>query len=90
MHATFVLNRAMRKTLRVVTPKRHVDNEAHTDLTEHFRRDYYNDTYHNQNLYTMEYDADEFGDYDDELEGLTIVECSGDAELFNFCTGYDV
>ena len=64
------LPRVFRKALRVTTPKQPTAHR-HTDLTEHFRRDYYNDTYHNQNLYTMEYDADEFGDYDDELEGLT-------------------
>ena len=29
-------------------------------------------------------------DYDDELDGLTIVECSGEAELFEFCTGYNI
>ena len=65
-------------------------NTAHTDLTEHFRTEYRRDTYHNQNLIEFEYGDDEFDDCDDEYEGLTIVECSGDAELFEFCTGYNI
>jgi len=38
MKVGFVLNRAMRKTLRLTT-QRHVYNTAHTDLTETLRRD---------------------------------------------------
>lgn len=33
---------------------------------------------------------DEFGDVDDELEGLTIVEPRGTMGLYAFCSGYDV
>ena len=85
------LTRAQRKALRVVTPKQVVARDKHTDLTEHFRIDYRTDTYHTQNLEYLDrgYDFDEFQDIDDELEGLTIVECSSDAELFAFCTGYE-
>lgn len=86
------LPRAMRKTLRLPnkSPKPVV---AHTDLTETFRRDaYITDTYHTQNLEYLDrgYDHDEFGDIDDELHGLTITEPMDEAELFRFCTGYDV
>jgi hypothetical protein len=33
---------------------------------------------------------DEFGDVDNELEGLAIVEPRGTMGLFAFCSGYDV
>ena len=83
------LPRPIRKTLRVTTPKG-IPADAHTDLTEFFRTEYRRDDYHTQNLYTTEYGDDEFGDNDNELDGLTIVECSGEAELFEFCTGYNI
>jgi hypothetical protein len=75
-----------------VTPKQVVARDKHTDLTECFRTEYRLDTYHTQNLEYLDrgYDFDEFHDIDDELEGLTIVECSDDAELFEFCTGYNI
>lgn len=84
------LPRTLRKTLRVpnasAKPRR-----AHTDLTETFRRDaYITDPYHNTNLYTQEHSDDEFQDHDNELDGLTITEPMDEAELFRFCTGYDV
>lgn len=86
------LPRNVRKTLRIPnkSPKPCV---AYTDLTETFRRDaYINDPYHNQNHeYTDNcYGMDEFGDIDDELDGLTITEPMDEAELWRFCTGYDV
>ncbi len=89
------LPRAMRKTLRLPHHTKHQpqSSRAHTDLTETFRRDaYITDAYHNQNHeYTDNaYGADEFGDIDDELDGLTITEPMDEAELFRFCTGYDV
>ncbi len=34
--------------------------------------------------------ASEFDDVDNEYEGLTIVEPMNDADLWRFCTGYDV
>jgi len=36
------------------------------------------------------FDHDEFNDVDNEYEGLTIVEPMNDADLWRFCTGYDV
>jgi hypothetical protein len=85
------LPRVFRKALRVVTPKR-IPAHAHTDLTEYFRTEYRRDAYHNQNLEFIdtEWGDDEFGDCDNPYDGLTIVECSGDAELFEFCTGYNI
>lgn len=86
------LPRQMRKTLRLPTTHAR-PNVAQTDLTETFRRDAYRtDNYYNMNHEYVDgdYGVDEFGDIDDELDGLTIVECSGDAELFHFCTGYDI
>ena len=86
------LPRPMRKTIRLPTPKTSY-NVAQTDLTETFRRDAYCvDNYYLLNHEFMEDDAflTAGEDIDDEFEGLTIVECSGDAELFHFCTGYEV
>jgi len=75
-----------RPILRLHTP-RIAYNNAHTDLTETMRRDaMLTDAYFNQNLEFLDrgHDFDEFGDIDDEHEGLTIT------ELFQFCTGYDI
>jgi hypothetical protein len=68
-------------------------NTAQTDLTESLRRDaLLTDAYFNQNLEFLDrgYDHDEFGDIDNEHEGLTITEPMTETELFQFCTGYDV
>lgn len=84
--------RKIRKALRVTTP-RVAYNTACTDLTETMRRDaFITDDYHNQNLEFLarDYGYDEFNDIDNEFEGLTIVEPTNEAELFEFCTGYDV
>ena len=48
------------------------------------------DTYHNTNLTDPEPLTDEFQDIDDELDGLTITGPMDEAELWRFCTGYDV
>jgi hypothetical protein len=50
------------------------------------------DSYFNQNLEFLDrgHDFDEFGDIDDEHEGLTITESMTESELFQFCTGYDI
>lgn len=86
--------RPVRKTLRLSPAKRKTTYNAsvHTSLTDYIRDNttYRTDAYHNQNLYTQEYDADEFGDIDNEYEGLTITEPMSEAELWKFCTGYDV
>lgn len=86
------LPRAMRKTLRLAVC-RAKPQTAHTDLTETMRRDaLLTNDYFNQNLEFIDrgYDHDEFGDIDNEYEGLTITESMDEAELFRFCTGYDI
>ena len=68
-------------------------NTAQTDLTETMRRDaMLTDSYFNQNLEFLDrgHDHDEFGDIDNEYEGLTIVDAMTETELFQFCTGYDI
>lgn len=82
------LPRPMRKALRVATPKR--TDARGTDLINHFRMGYQVDTYHNTNLTDPEPLTDEFQDIDDELDGLTITGPMDEAELWRFCTGYDV
>jgi hypothetical protein len=92
MNVGFVLNRPMRKTLRITT-RRPAYNTAHTDLTETLRRDAcLTDDVLLQNLEFLDrgYDHDEFKDIDDEHEGLTITEPMDEVELFKFCTGYDI
>ena len=81
-----------RPIIRVRTP-RTAYNTAQTDLTETMRRDaMLTNAYFNQNLEFLDrdYDHDEFGDIDNEYEGLTIVDAMTEAELFQFCTGYDI
>jgi hypothetical protein len=81
-----------RPIIRLQKP-RIVYNTAQTDLTETMRRDaMLTDAYFNQNLEFLDrdYDHDEFGDIDDEYEGLTITEPMSETELFQFCTGYDI
>lgn len=81
--------RATRKTLRLPTTKTPT-RSVHTTLTDYFNTAYRTDAYHNQNLIDPEPYADEFGDIDNEYEGLTITEPMNEAELWAFCTGYDV
>lgn len=81
--------RSVRKTLRLPTTKTPT-RSVHTSLTDYFNTAYRTDAYHNQNLIDPEPYADEFGDIDDEYEGLTITEPMDEAELWRFCTGYDV
>ena len=86
------LPRTARLTLRLTTPKKQSDNSRGTDLLNHFRTEYQRDDYHAQNHEMMcrDYSDDEFADADNEYEGLTIVEAMSEAELFEFCTGYNV
>ena len=82
--------REVRKTLRI-TRKAVKENKAGTSLTDYLSTDYRADAYHNQNLTDPDPYADEFGDIDNEYEGLTITEpMTSEAELWQFCTGYDV
>ena len=94
MEASFVYNinnlpRSVRKALRVTTPKA-VCN-THQGVDHYLRTEFRTDDYHNQNLefLSRDYGYDEFNDIDNEFEGLTIVEPANDAELFEFCTGYN-
>ena len=85
----YFLPRKMRKALRVTTPKA-VCN-THQGVDHYLRTEFRTDDYHNQNLefLSRDYGYDEFNDIDNEFEGLTIVEPANDAELFEFCTGYN-
>ena len=82
--------RAMRKVLRLTSSRpmpctnQGVDHYLQTECRV--------DAYFNQNLEFLDraYDHDEFGDIDEEYDGLTIVESMTEAELFQFCTGYDI
>lgn len=84
------LPRVFRKALRVVTPKAVTANHHHGADNYMMQYEYRRDDYHNQNMVDYDMDYDEFGDCDNPYEGLTIVECSGEAELFEFCTGYNI
>lgn len=86
--------RPVRKTLRLSPAKRKTTHNAsvHTTLTDYIRDNtvYRASSYFVQNLCETEPYADEFGDIDNEYEGLTITEPMNEAELWKFCTGYDV
>lgn len=86
--------RATRKTLRLSPAKRKTtyNTSVHTSLTDYIRDNttYRTDAYHNQNLIDPDPLTDEFGDIDNEYEGLTITEPMNEAEMWKFCTGYDV
>ena len=82
------LPRPIRKTLRV--PRITTKTSSHDGVDDYFRTDYRTDSYHNQNLVDNEYGADEFQDIDNEFDGLTITDPMTEAELFQFCTGYDI
>lgn len=83
--------RPMRLTLRVPKSKAHAAcANTHDGVDSYFSVGYRTDAYHNQNLVDPEAHADEFGDIDNEFDGLTIVEPMSDADLWRFCTGYDV
>lgn len=84
------LPRAARKTLRLHTQR--TKPQTHDGVDSYLRTEYRTDAYHNQNLMTIDtdYDFDEFGDIDNEYDGLTITEPMDEAQLFHFCTGYDI
>ncbi len=84
------LPRAMRKTLRLATPR--TKPQVHDGVDSYMRTEARVDAYFNQNLEFLDraYDHDEFGDIDEEYDGLTIVESMTESELFQFCTGYDI
>lgn len=82
----------MRKTLRLHTPVTSHLTQTHDGVDSYMRTEYRFDAVHTQNLEFLDrpFDFDEFNDVDNEYEGLTITEPMNDAELFRFCTGYDV
>lgn len=82
------LPRPMRKTLRLPSVK----TKSHTEqgVDSYFLYGYRTDAYHNTNLVETDPLTDEFGDIDNEYEGLTITESMDEAQLFHFCTGYDI
>ena len=92
------LPRAMRKALRVTSSRTNTKaNNRTSDATDQVVTDWLaihdpmNDSeYLAQNTCDPDFCMDEFNDIDNEYEGLTIVECSGEAELFEFCTGYNI
>lgn len=85
------LPRPMRKTLRLTKPRQRNVN-THDGVDDYFAVDCRVDTYHTQNLEFLDrgYDFDEFGDIDDEYEGLTITSEMNEVESFEYLTGYDI
>ena len=85
------LPRPMRKTLRLTKPRQRNVN-THDGVDDYFAVDCRVDTYHTQNLEFLDrgYDFDEFGDIDNEYEGLTITDAMDDVASFNYLTGYDI
>ena len=109
MKACFVINprseqknylpRAVRKALRVTTPKRTPQTATQFDADKIVSdwlacHDPMNDkAYLCTNTTDPDFDIDssvEFGDIDDELEGLRITTPVNEVELWEFCTGYNV
>jgi len=85
------LPRPMRKTLRLTKPRQRNVN-THDGVDDYLATDCRVDTYHTQNLEFLDrgYDFDEFGDIDNEYEGLTITEPMNEVESFEYLTGYDI
>ena len=85
------LPRPVRKTLRLTKPRQRNVN-THDGVDDYLAVDCRTDTYHTQNLEFLDrgYDFDEFGDIDNEYEGLTITEPMDEVESFNYLTGYDI
>ena len=83
--------RSVRKTLRL-TKSRQCNVNTHDGVDDYLAVDCRIDTYHTQNLEFLdrEYGFDEFGDIDDEHEGLTITEPMSEVESFQYLTGYDI
>ena len=82
--------RAVRKTLRLSSAK--AKPQTHQGVDTYMCTEFRADAYHNQNLLTIDpdYGHDEFGDIDNEFDGLTITEPMDEVQMFAFCTGYDI
>ena len=89
------LPRHLRKQYRPNIGNRTTDarrNKAsHDGVDSYMKTEFRIDHYHTQNLEFLDraYDFDEFGDIDNEFDGLTIHEPDSEAALLAFCTGYD-
>lgn len=83
--------RSVRKTLRLTKPRQRNVN-THDGVDDYLATDCRVDTYHTQNLEFLdrEFGFDEFGDIDDEYEGLTITSEMNEVESFEYLTGYDI
>ena len=76
------------KTNAHATP---LNKASHDSVDSYMKTEFRIDHYHTQNLEFLDraYDFDEFGDIDNEFEGLTIHEPENEQALWAFCTGYD-
>jgi hypothetical protein len=85
------LPRAMRKTLRITTPKQSKPTKTSWDADSVFDEDYVVDTYLNANTCDPDFDLDgsaEFGDIDNEYEGLSIADMGRDTR--RWLKGYNI
>ena len=83
------LPRPMRKTLRLTKPRQRNIN-THDGVDDYLATDCRDEFYLTQNTVNCDPLHDEFGDIDDEYEGLTITEPMDDVASFNYLTGYDI
>ena len=92
------LPRPTRKALRITTPKAVTNHDCiNTPCVDQIVTDWLavhdplNDkAYLGTNTIDPCFDLDEFGDIDNELDGLTIHAPMNEVDLWKFCTGYDV
>lgn len=83
------LPRPMRKTLRLTKPR--IKNlNTHDGVDDYLAMDCRDEYYLTQNTVDGDPLHDEFGDIDNEYEGLTITEPMDDVASFNYLTGYDI
>ena len=83
--------RAVRKTLRLAKSEQRNVN-THDGVDDYLATECRVDSRLLQNLEFLDrsYDFDEFGDIDDEHEGLTLTSAMTEAESFQYLTGYDI
>ena len=74
---------------QIVHSKKYKPNTGY-GVDTYMRTEFRVDTYYNQNLEFLDrgYDSDEFGDIDDELDGLTIHEPDNTLDAVRFLNGY--
>ena len=83
------LPRPMRKTLRLTKPRQRNVN-THDGVDDYLAMDCRDETYLIQNTSETDPLHDEFGDIDNEYEGLAIIEPMNEVDTFNYLTGYDI